>query len=140
MIVSTKGRYALRVMVDLAERGPDAKVPLKAIAEGQDLSEKYLEGIMAVLVRAEYLEGMRGKGGGYRLTRDPEDYSVAEILKLTETSYAAVSCLQGETNTCPRADTCKTLPMWKRLNDMIDDFFSQISVADLAEENCDFEI
>ena len=95
MLVSTKGRYALRVMVDLAEHQADGRIPLKEIAARQGVSEKYLENILSVLVRNDMLSGMRGKGGGYRLTRPAETYSVGDILRLTEGSLAPVSCLEG---------------------------------------------
>ena len=126
MIVSTKGRYALRVMIDLAEHQAERYVPLKEVAERQEISEKYLENILKVL------EGLRGKGGGYRLTRTPDQYTVAEILLLTEGSLAPVSCLVPGAPACERLPNCRTYTMWKGLNDMIADYFGKITLADLA--------
>lgn len=132
MIVSTKGRYALRVMIDLAEHQAERYVPLKEVAERQEISEKYLENILKVLVQNGFLEGLRGKGGGYRLTRTPDQYTVAEILLLTEGSLAPVSCLVPGAPACERLSNCRTYAMWKGLNDMIADYFGKITLADLA--------
>ena len=112
MIVSTKGRYALRVMIDLAEHQAERYVPLKEVAERQEISEKYLENILKVLVQNGFLEGLRGKGGGYRLTRTPDQYTVAEILLLTEGSLAPVSCLVPGAPACERLPNCRTYMMW----------------------------
>ena len=131
MIVSTKGRYALRVMIDLAEHQAEKYVPLKEVAARQEISEKYLENILKVLVQNGFLEGLRGKGGGYRLTRSPDQYTVEEILMLTEGSLAPVACLEQEHVDCPRMAACRTLPMWRKLNTMIQDFFDGITLADL---------
>ena len=132
MIVSTKGRYALRVMIDLAEHQAERYVPLKEVAERQEISEKYLENILKVLVQNGFLEGLRGKGGGYRLTRTPDQYTVAEILLLTEGSLAPVNCLVPGAPACERMPNCRTYTMWKGLNDMIADYFGKITLADLA--------
>ena len=132
MIVSTKGRYALRVMIDLAEHQAERYVPLKEVAERQEISEKYLENILKVLVQNGFLEGLRGKGGGYRLTRTPDQYTVAEILLLTEGSLAPVSFLVPGAPACERLPNCRTYTMWKGLNDMIADYFGKITLADLA--------
>ena len=132
MIVSTKGRYALRVMIDLAEHQAERYVPLKEVAERQEISEKYLENILKVLVQNGFLEGLRGKGGGYRLTRTPDQYTVAEILLLTEGSLAPVSCLVPGAPACERMPNCRTYTMWTGLNDMIADYFGKITLADLA--------
>lgn len=132
MIVSTKGRYALRVMIDLAEHQAERYVPLKEVAARQDISEKYLENILKVLVQNSFLEGLRGKGGGYRLTRSPDQYTVAEILLLTEGSLAPVSCLTPGAPACERMANCRTYTMWKGLNDLIADYFGKITLADLA--------
>ena len=132
MIVSTKGRYALRVMIDLAEHQAERYVPLKEVAARQDISEKYLENILKVLVQNGFLEGLRGKGGGYRLTRSPDQYTVAEILLLTEGSLAPVSCLTPGDPACERMANCRTYTMWKGLNDLIADYFGKITLADLA--------
>lgn len=132
MIVSTKGRYALRVMIDLAEHQAERYVPLKEVAARQDISEKYLENILKVLVQNGFLEGLRGKGGGYRLTRSPDQYTVAEILLLTEGSLAPVSCLTPGAPACERMANCRTYTMWKGLNDLITGYFGKITLADLA--------
>ena len=132
MIVSTKGRYALRVMIDLAEHQAERYVPLKEVAARQEISEKYLENILKVLVQNGFLEGLRGKGGGYRLTRSPDQYTVAEILLLTEGSLAPVSCLTPGAPACERMANCRTYTMWKGLNDLIADYFGKITLADLA--------
>ena len=132
MTVSTKGRYALRVMIDLAEHQAERYVPLKEVAARQEISEKYLENILKVLVQNGFLEGLRGKGGGYRLTRSPDQYTVAEILLLTEGSLAPVSCLTPGAPACERMANCRTYTMWKGLNDLIADYFGKITLADLA--------
>lgn len=132
MIVSTKGRYALRVMIDLAEHQSEKYVPLKEVAVRQEISEKYLENILKVLVQNGFLEGLRGKGGGYRLTRSPDQYTVGEILILTEGSLAPVSCLTPGAAPCSRMASCRTYEMWKGLNDLISNYFGNITLADLA--------
>lgn len=132
MMISTKGRYALRVMIDLAEHNTGEYIPLKEIADRQEISEKYLESIIAVMSKAGYLVGMRGKGGGYKLTRLPEQYTVGGILKLTEGSLAPVACLETSPNRCGRAAECKTLPMWQKFVKLTDNFFEGITLADLA--------
>ena len=132
MIVSTKGRYALRVMIDLSEHQSEKYVPLKEIAARQEISEKYLENILKVLVQNGFLEGLRGKGGGYRLTRSPDQYTVGEILMLTEGSLAPVSCLTPSAAPCSRMANCRTYEMWKGLNDLISNYFCNITLADLA--------
>ena len=134
MIVSTKGRYALRVMIDLAEHQAERYVPLKEVAERQEISEKYLENILKVLVQNGFLEGLRGKGGGYRLTRTPDQYTVEEILMLTEGSLAPVACLEQEPVECPRRAECRTLPMWRKLNALVQDYLDGVTLADLTAE------
>ena len=135
MIVSTKGRYALRVMVGLALRESDEYVPLKEIAEEEGISQKYLEAIMATLSKAGMVDAIHGKGGGYRLNRKPEEYTVGSILKLTEGSLAAVSCTAQGPSACSRSTCCQTKPMWEKLDRMIDGFFEGITLADLLEES-----
>ena len=135
MMVSTKGRYALRVMVELAARGLEEFVPLKEIAEHQEISEKYLEAIMKSLVKEGLVTGLRGKGGAYRLFKPPAQYTVGSILKVTEGSLAPVACLGQNAAPCPRAERCATYPMWKRLNQLIDDFFEGITLEQLAGES-----
>ncbi len=132
MLISTKGRYALRVMIDLAEHRTEGYVPLKEVAERQDISEKYLESIIKLLVKGKLLTGLRGKGGGYRLTKSPEEYSVGAVLRLTEESLAPVACLEGESVSCPRMAECRTLPMWRGLDKVIRDYLDNITVADLT--------
>ncbi len=134
MLVSTKGRYALRVMLELAQSQPDAYMPLPLIAQRQGISEKYLESIIAILSRAGLVEGLRGKGGGYRLTRSSANYSVGEILRLTEGSLAPVTCLEGAENPCPRAGECTTLPMWQKLDDLINTYLDSVSLSDLLSQ------
>ena len=135
MIVSTKGRYALRVMVHFARRGGEEYIPLKEIAEAEGISQKYLESIMTTLSKAGFVDAVHGKGGGYRLNRKPEEYTVGSILKLTEGSLNTVSCTTQGPNACNRATCCHTLPMWERLDKMINDFFEGITIADLIKEN-----
>mgnify|MGYP004515189815 FL=1 len=134
MLVSTKGRYALRVMLELAQSQPGAYMPLPLIAQRQGISEKYLESIIAILSRAGLVEGLRGKGGGYRLTRSSAKYSVGEILRLTEGSLAPVTCLEGAENPCPRAGECTTLPMWQKLDDLINTYLDSVSLSDLLSQ------
>ena len=135
MIVSTKGRYALRVMVCFAQRGREEYIPLKEIAEAEGLSQKYLESIMTVLSKAGFVDAVHGKGGGYRLNRDPAEYTVGSILKLTEGGLSAVSCTSQGAAACSRTECCQAKPMWDRLDKMIDDFFEGITLADLLKEN-----
>ena len=135
MIVSTKGRYALRVMVGLAMSEKDRYIPLKEIAETEGISQKYLEAIMTVLSKAGFVDAVHGKGGGYRLNRPAGDYTVGAILKLTEGSLAAVSCTAQGPSACGRASCCQTKPMWDRLDSMIDGFFESITLQDLLNEN-----
>lgn len=133
MLVSTKGRYALRVMIDLAEHNTGDYVPLKEIAQRQEISEKYLESIISVLTKSGLVSGLRGKGGGYKLTRRPEQYTLGAILTLIEGSLAPVSCLESDQNLCERAAECKTLPVWEKLYQIIEEFLDGITVADLAK-------
>ena len=135
MIVSTKGRYALRVMVYFVLHGEEKYIPLKEIAEAEDISQKYLESIMTTLSKAGFVDAVHGKGGGYRLNRKPEEYTVGSILKLTEGSLAAVSCTSQGPSACSRSTCCQTKPMWDKLDSMINDFFEGITLADLLENN-----
>ena len=137
MLISTKGRYALRVMIDLAEHQSEDFIPLKVIAERQEISEKYLESIIKLLVKAKLLNGLRGKGGGYQLTRAPEQYTVGSILRLTEESLAPVACLEDGAASCPRMASCRTLPLWQGLNKVINDYLDNITVADLMHSDDD---
>ena len=133
MLVSTRGRYALRVMIDLAETAADGYVAMKTIAQRQGISLKYLERILPALTQNGLVEGIQGKGGGYRLCRKPEEYTVGEILRLTEGDLAPVKCLSCEANRCERIDECKTIAMWSRFHDLINDYFDGITLADLLE-------
>ena len=135
MIVSTKGRYALRVMLCFAQRGGDEYIPLKEIAEAENISQKYLESIMTILSKAGFLDAVHGKGGGYRLNRKPEEYTVGSILKLTEGGLSAVSCTSQGAAACSRTECCETKPMWDKLDKMIDEFFEGITLDDLLKEN-----
>ncbi len=134
IMISTKGRYALRVMIDMAERHTDNYIPLRDIAENQQISEKYLEAIIKILVRARLVRGLRGKGGGYKLTREPKEYYIGEILELTEGNLAPVACLTDDADPCERADSCRTLPMWKKLKKLEHDFYFGITLDDLMNQ------
>ena len=135
MIVSTKGRYALRVMVNLARHDSEEYIPLKEIAEEEGISQKYLESIMTTLSKAGFVDAVHGKGGGYRLNRKAEEYTIGSILKLTEGSLNAVSCTTQGAAACSRTECCETKPMWDKLDKMINDFFEEITLADLLKEN-----
>ena len=135
MIVSTKGRYALRVMVRFALHGGEDYIPLKQIAEEESISQKYLESIMTTLSKAGFVDAVHGKGGGYRLNRKPSEYTVGSILKLTEGSLAAVSCTTQGPAACSRSTCCQTKPMWEKLDRMIDEFFEGVTLEDLLTEN-----
>lgn len=132
-MISTKARYALRVMADLAEHQNDGYIPLKDIAARQEISEKYLEIILKILVKDKFLKGLRGKGGGYMLTRAPEDYIIGEIIELTDGPLSPVACLLPGAETCPREKTCVTLPLWTKYDKMTHDFFYGITLKDLIE-------
>ena len=132
-MISTKGRYALRVMLDLAQQEQNRFIPLNEIAQRQQISKKYLEIILKTLVTENLLQGLRGKGGGYRLTRKPEEYTVGEILELTEGTLASVACLKDNANNCERKDICMTLPMWQKFDKMVHDFFYHITLEDLIQ-------
>lgn len=133
MLISTKGRYALRVLVDMAEHQADRYVPLKEIAGRQEISEKYLESIVKLLVKDGVLVGLRGKGGGYRLSRAPERFTVGHILRLTEGSLAPVACLEEGASPCARVAGCRTLSMWQGLDKVIYDYLEQYTIADLMQ-------
>lgn len=130
-MISTKGRYAIRFMMDLAEQPDGIPVPLDETAKRQGISKKYLESVVKFLVTGKLVKGASGKGGGYRLLRKPEEYTVEEILLITEGTLATVSCLTEDADTCPREEFCKTLPMWKKFDFLVHDFFSHITIADL---------
>ena len=132
-MISTRGRYALRVMLDLAENSDGAYIAMKEVAERQQVSLKYLERILPLLVEQKLVEGIRGKGGGYRLTREPDEYSLGEILRATEGDLAPVACLEKNAKPCPRSKGCKTLPMWKELDELICNYLDNKTLADLLE-------
>lgn len=131
-MISTKGRYAIRFMIDLAQQPEGIPVPLDEIAKRQAISKKYLEIVVKLLVNGKLVKGTSGKGGGYRLLRKPEEYSIGEILIVTEGTLATVACLADDAEECPRATACKTYPMWKKFDTMVHDFFYGISIADLV--------
>ena len=131
-MISTRGRYALRVMIDLAKQPADHYIPLKDIADRQGISKKYLEIIVRDLVNGKLVTGISGKGGGYKLSRKPEDIPVGEIIELTEGTMSSVACLENGAEPCPRADMCETLPMWKEYNQLIHDFFYSKRLRDLT--------
>lgn len=133
MKISTKGRYALRLMLDLALYEDEGYVKIKDIAKRQDLSDKYLEQIITILSRAGYVKSIRGASGGYKLAKLPTEYTVGMILRLTEGSLAPVSCLDGDISECSRYDNCATLEVWKRLNDAINEVVDNITLADLMD-------
>lgn len=134
MMISSRGRYALRMMIDLAEHEGNGFVALKDIAERQGISKKYLEQIIPVLNRSGLLQTSRGFGGGYRLIKQPKDYTVGEIIRATEGSMAPVSCLEGEINPCPRCSECATLPVWEGLQKVVDNYLDGISLQDILDE------
>ncbi len=131
MMISTKGRYALRVMIDLARQEKSEYISLKAISERQQISMKYLEAIVAVLNKAGFLQSLRGKDGGYRLAKEPSQYTIGEVLKLTEGSLAPVACLEGCDNVCQSSDGCITLPLWQKLDGIIDNYLESVTLEDL---------
>lgn len=130
-MISTRGRYAIRVMIDLAENNTGCCIPLKDIADRQQISKKYLEIIVKDMVAGGLLKGVSGKGGGYRLSRSPEEYSIGEILELMEGPLSSVACLAEQRNTCPRQAVCQTLPMWTEFDQMVHDFFFSRKLSDL---------
>ena len=133
-MISTKGRYAIRVMIDLAENDRGRLIPLKEIAERQEISKKYLEIIMKDMVTGGLVAGASGKGGGYRLCRRPEEYRLDEILELMEGTMSPVACLAEEANTCPRKAACRTLPLWEEYNRLSHDFFHSKTLSDLIRK------
>lgn len=137
MKVSTKGRYALRVLVDLAEHGQNKNISIREIAERQEISDKYLEGIVARLSAAGFVKSVRGKYGGYQLTRKPSEYSVYDILAATEDSVALVACLEDEVNVCPRHGECRTLPLWDHMQAYIRKHMEEITLEDVMNRNFD---
>ena len=134
MKVSTKGRYAIRFMLDLALHNTGEPVRIKDVSARQEISDKYLEQVVAMLNKAGFVRSIRGPQGGYVLTRDPKDYTMGQILRLTEGDMVPVACLADEVNQCARADSCVTLHFWKRLDDAISDVIDHTTLADLVED------
>ena len=135
MMISSRGRYCLRVMTDLAEHQGEGYIPMKDVAARQDISLKYLEKILPVLVKNGIVEGLQGKTGGYRLKRKPEEYKLSEILRLTEGTLAPVACLDCGTAPCNRAAQCKTLPVWTELDRIINSYLDSVTIADLLQKH-----
>lgn len=131
MMISTRGRYALRVMVDLAEHREDGYVPMKEVAQRQGISLKYLERILPALSQNSLIEGVHGKGGGYRLVKMPEEYRIGDILRLAEGDLAPVACLECGAAPCPRAQDCRTLTVWTKFYELVNEYFDGITLADL---------
>ena len=134
MVVSTKGRYALRVMIDIAKFGKDSYVTLSGIAERQGLSEKYLESIIKMLVQNNLVKGLRGKNGGYKLARDAKDITAWDIISVTENDFYVVACMDPHAPKCDRENSCVTLPMWKDFSETMEKFFKKYTIAELAEK------
>ena len=139
-MISTRGRYALRVMIDIAENGNGSYIRLDEIAMRQGISEKYLESILVILTRGNLLIGLRGKGGGYKLTKAPEEYTMKDILSLTEGSLAPVACLKDGGEPCVKKNVCKTLPVWQGLNKAITDYLVGVTLADLIDRPDNYSI
>lgn len=139
-MISTRGRYALRVMIDIAENSNGKAIPLDEIAKRQNISEKYLESILVILTRGNLLLGQRGKGGGYKLVKTPEEYTIASILRLTEGSLSPVACLKPGADVCTRSAECKTLSLWKGLDDAINNYLESKTLADLISKPSDYSI
>ena len=133
MRISTKGRYALRVLIDLAEHNGERYIRLKDVTARQEISQKYLEGITADLTKAGFLDGQHGKGGGYKLKRSPDEITVLEVLQTTEGDLAPIACLDGSATPCSRAAECRTLPMWEKFYEIVRDYFSGITIANLMK-------
>lgn len=134
MMISTRGRYALRVLIDLAEHQNGEYIPMKEVAARQDISLNYIERIMPVLTKAKLVKGLHGKGGGYMLTNTPEHYKVGDILRLTEGDLAPVACIGCDAEECDRIDKCRTFPMWDKFYSITNDYFDGITLADLMQK------
>lgn len=135
MKISTKGRYAIRLMIDIAEHSSNGNVSIKEVANRQNISLKYLEQIVNMLSKAGFLRSQRGLQGGYKLARSPKDYTVGDILRITEGKMAPVSCLEDEVNQCPRVSTCSTIRFWSGLYKVINDYLDSTTIADLVMED-----
>ncbi len=134
MMISTRGRYALRILIDLAENEAGGYITLKEAAERQEISEKYLESIVKDLVRGKYIEGLRGKGGGYRLSYPPDEINVLDVLRTMEGTLVPVACLADDAKPCTRAPDCRTLPMWEGLDKVVSEYLSGFTVQDLMQK------
>ena len=134
MMISTRGRYALRILVDLAENQNEGYITLKEAADRQEISEKYLESIVKDLVKARFVEGVRGKGGGYRLARPADEINVLEVLQSADGTLVPVACLKEGSEPCSRAAACRTLPLWKGLDKVVSEYLGGFTVRDLAED------
>lgn len=137
MKISTKGRYALRLMLNLAQNNTGKMIRLREISEREEISEKYLEQIITILKKADYVKSLRGSQGGYRLAMDPKDYTVGMILRLTEGNMSPVDCLEGEINHCERASECGTLRLWRMLDEAIKDVIDHVTLQDMLDWNAD---
>ena len=133
MMISTKSRYGLRFLIDIAGHGEKSFVPLKDVAERQGISEKYLEIIVKEMVKGGLIVALRGKGGGYRLSRPPEEYNIRDIVMLMEGSMAPVACLEEGAESCPRREVCPTLPLWRGLDNVISEYLGRFTLKDLCE-------
>ena len=134
MMISTRGRYALRILVDLAENQHEGYITLKEAADRQEISEKYLENIVKDLVKGRFVEGVRGKGGGYRLARPADEINVMEVLRSTDGTLTPVACLEEGSKPCSRAASCRTLPLWKGLDKVVSEYLGGCTVGDLMKE------
>jgi Rrf2 family protein len=139
MKVSTKGRYAIKMMIDLAEHKDEGYIALKDIAKRQDISKKYLEQIVAILNKPNFLKTNRGYQGGYQLAKSPEQYTIGDILRLTEGSFAPVSCLEGDENFCEKRGYCKTLFIWEGLYKTLSSYLDSITLQDVLDNESDFD-
>ena len=136
-MISTRGRYALRILIDLAENQKDGYITLREASERQEISERYLESIVKDLVREKYIEGLRGKGGGYRLAKSPDRINVYDILRLMEGTLAPVACLEEGSRACSRAGICRTLPLWEGLEKVTREYLNGFTVQDLMRKDPD---
>ncbi|MBQ8359514.1 MAG: RrF2 family transcriptional regulator [Oscillospiraceae bacterium] len=133
MLISTRGRYCLRVMIDLAEHQGEGYIPMKDVASRQDISLKYMEKLLPVLVKNGIVDGIQGKGGGYRLTKHPAEYTLGQILRLTEGTLAPVACLECGAAPCEKAASCRTLPVWTELDRIVSGYLDSVTIADLLQ-------
>ncbi len=133
MFVSTRGRYALRVLIDLAEHSDSKCIPLRDIAERQNISQKYIEAIMTMLSKNGFVDGVHGKGGGYKLNRPVDQYRVGDLLRITEGSLAPVACLEKGAEPCEKAGECRTLPLWSKLDNLIEEFLDSVTLDQLVK-------